>query len=534
MTVKEKSIIYLAFLSSLLCVLNTSANEAIPLITVKENTENNKDYFILNPDAISMIEQLSSPVKIIAAIGDARVGKSTALNSIHYILSRLDTSAFHTKNVEGIFKTGNTMEAVTRGVWISALEIPGKHGMENIILLDVEGTDLGDDTVIDKLSIFTALTSSCLTLFMKEFPSSHILDFLYKIVRLSEEAFGKKESEHFPQLTAVLRGALAPPESYDSIDRYIKDSLVEPKWKDKSDEKRKVIGKRFPRESISVFDVPLIPNPQYNFQNITELSRNGYLNAIENLTAKLLNLPEKKTLNGALMDGETLADLAQRLVDVMNDHQKWSDLNPNFYELFEQKVCRISANKHIQPVLRLSSQNIERQRHKAFNNFKSNCKLEKYVLYVDEVIQSTLEERRELEEMMRREDEKRQREKEEERERDKTVKTGILGTIIGGIVGAAGYAFLAPLLSDIQLKENITVLNNSEYETIGLRGVEWVWNQEAEKLGLSGKESGVVAQEVELLYPWAVIEGHDGYKRVNYLALRLLVLANKCNRNSQI
>ena len=141
--------------------LNSPSDKAIPLITMNENAENGEDDFVLNPEAISMIEKLSSPVEVIAAIGDARVGKSTALNFIHYILSNDGTLAFQTKHVEEIFETGNTMEAVTGGVWIS------NRRMDNVILLDVEGTDLGDDTVTDKLSIFTALTSSCLTLFMK-------------------------------------------------------------------------------------------------------------------------------------------------------------------------------------------------------------------------------------------------------------------------------------------------------------------------------------------------------------------------------
>ena len=499
--------------------LNSPSGKAIPLITMNENAENGEDDFVLNPEAISMIEKLSSPVKVIATIGDARVGKSTALNFIHYILSNDGTSAFQPKHVEEIFKTGNTMEAMTRGVWISIVEIPGKEGMDNVILLDVEGTDLGDDTVTDKLSIFTALTSSCLTLFMKEYPSAHILDFLYKIVRLSEEAFGKRQSEHFPQLTAVLRGALALPKSYASIDKYIIDALIVPKWKDKSDEKRKEIGKRFPKESISVFKLPFFSDPKISFQRILESKSDGYLDAIEKLTSELLKLPEKKSLNGGLMDGQTLADLAQRLVAVMNDHEKWDKLNPNFYELFEEEVCKKSAKKHIQPILELCSQEIERQRLRALNKLRSNCRLEEYVIKADDLIQSTLDEKRERQ--------KWRREREAQREKDQGILTGGIMSIIAGIAGAAGYAYLAPLLSDVQLKENVTVLNNSEYETIGLHGVEWVWNQDAERLGLSGKGSGVVAQEVELLYPWAVTEGYDGYKRVNYPALRLMIWAKK-------
>ena len=48
-----------------------------------------------------------------------------------------------------------------------------------------------------------------------------------------------------------------------------------------------------------------------------------------------------------------------------------------------------------------------------------------------------------------------------------------------------------------------------------------------ERLGLSGKGSGVIAQEVELLYLWTVTEGYDGYKRVEYSAVRLLMWAKK-------
>ena len=142
--------------------LNSPSDKAMPLITVNENAENGEDDFVLNREAISM----TSPVKVIAAIEDARVGNSTALNFIHYNLSNDGTWAFDTKHVEEIFETGNSMEAMTRGVWISIVEIHGKDGMDSVILLDVEGTDLRDDTVTDKLSIFTALTSFCLTLFI--------------------------------------------------------------------------------------------------------------------------------------------------------------------------------------------------------------------------------------------------------------------------------------------------------------------------------------------------------------------------------
>jgi len=47
---------------------------------------------------------------------------------------------------------------------------------------------------------------------------------------------------------------------------------------------------------------------------------------------------------------------------------------------------------------------------------------------------------------------------------------------------------------------------------------------------MSGIEHGVIAQEVEKLYPWAVMMSDNGYKRVKYEALRRLVLLVKKER----
>ena len=144
------------------------------------------------------------------------------------------------------------------------------------------------------------------------------------------------------------------------------------------------------------------------------------------------------------------------------------------------------------------------QRLRALSKLRSNCRLEEYLIKAYDLIQSTLDEKRERQKWRREREEERiamKKKLEAQREKDQGILTGGIMGIIGGIAGAAGYACLATLLSDVQLKESVTVLNNSEYETIGLCGVEWVWNQDAERLGPSGKGSGVVAQDVELLYP---------------------------------
>lgn len=101
--------------------------------------------------------------------------------------------------------------------------------------------------------------------------------------------------------------------------------------------------------------------------------------------------------------------------------------------------------------------------------------------------------------------------------------TGQAAAQAGGIVGAANAqqqgvsnllnigATIAGMASDVQLKENITHLGKEN----GFNKYTWDWNEKAKKLGLSGKSSGVLAQEVELQEPNAITVKH-GYKHVNY------------------
>lgn len=344
---------------------------------------------------------------------------------------------------------------------------------------------------------------------MKESPSTHILDFLYKIVRLSEVAFGKRESDNFPRLIAVLRGALEAPEEYKNIEECIIDALISPVLNDESDEKRSAIGSRFPKEHIRVFNLPYDQDLRTR-KDLTSSNRSAgskYQESIETQTKHIRQSPEKKSFGGVVLDGKALAELVESLVEVMNNKTLWDGLNPNFYFLFEGDLCTKSYKKHIEPLLRTehTSQDIENEKEKMLILFKEKCALSTHIGKAKEDIEEAI-----------------RRRKGNER------KESLLYIITHVVAAAIGYCF-----SDVQLKENITVLNNSIYETIGLRGVQWVWNQEAERLGLSGIEAGVVAQEVELLYPWAVTEGYDGYKRVNYLALRLLIWAKKFQHKAE-
>lgn len=65
--------------------------------------------------------------------------------------------------------------------------------------------------------------------------------------------------------------------------------------------------------------------------------------------------------------------------------------------------------------------------------------------------------------------------------------------------------------SDRRLKKNIKLRGQKNGHNV----YTWLWNEAAAVLGLVGRSSGVIAQEVENTHPQAVSERH-GYKCVNY------------------
>ena len=90
--------------------------------------------------------------------------------------------------------------------------------------------------------------------------------------------------------------------------------------------------------------------------------------------------------------------------------------------------------------------------------------------------------------------------------------TGAL-EIAGDIMQIAGPA-AAMFMSDSTLKKNIKKIGKFKDHNL----YEWEWNQAAEKFGLKGKSSGVIAQEIQRVNPGAVFV-NDGYLAVNYAAL---------------
>jgi len=92
---------------------------------------------------------------------------------------------------------------------------------------------------------------------------------------------------------------------------------------------------------------------------------------------------------------------------------------------------------------------------------------------------------------------------------------GGLFTLGGAYLGTkSGSSWLTKLLpSDIRLKENV-----QHYDTLkGINFYTWDWNAEGKRIGADKHPTfGVIAQEVQKTHPAAVVEGPDGYLRVNY------------------
>jgi hypothetical protein len=88
--------------------------------------------------------------------------------------------------------------------------------------------------------------------------------------------------------------------------------------------------------------------------------------------------------------------------------------------------------------------------------------------------------------------------------------------LTGGLLGLGGTLGAAALISDIRTKQNIKAIGMLSN---GLPIYEYEYKPEWKEEAGHGKFIGVMAQEVELVQPEAVITRPDGYKMVNYGAL---------------
>ena len=502
------------------------------------NNKNSSNAFLLNPDVLKEISEMEPPIRVVAAVGNARVGKSTFLNLFSSILSLEGKS----DAIEEVFESGASLDPVTRGVWAHIIKHPDKNG--SILLLDVEGTDLGNDSVTDRLSMFTAMLSSGLNIFALQVVKNGDINFLYRIVRLSELVFeGKYIPNNFPKLRIVLRTNLDVPDD-DRLEDDIRQKIFYSEGQSMG--KEKIIEKYFPKDRITVSHIPSVDNPSELFRDMKRLQESSAWNSFEKLVQKMKDSPVKYSSRDSPIDGEALRVLTTKLVEAMNSaNDCWKDFG-NVYAAVETYICTRRYEEYIKPVLlQQTSGEMEDHMDKALHKFEQECSLPSEILKVKEELTSTLEEKRKREEEekrrqeeWRRLEEERTRLKEEKRrleeeKRRREEQENWWEFAKSAVKYFAPFLAGALFFSDEDLKDNVTTLSCSNFNDIGLRGVCWKWNENAQKTyGLTGKDCGVIAQEVKVLYPWAVAEGTDGYLRVHYGILHEMINVAHSNRNS--
>ena len=539
----------------ILCAWYSEGKPAQPLLIFNNETE----MFELNKDLLLEIAELQRPIRVIAVIGDARIGKSTTLNLINHIWSGTNKTY-----IEEVFKTGNTRTPVTRDVWAQVIQPRDEQG-GNVVLLDVEGTNLGDDAVTTHLSMFTALISSGLNLFVSEQVQNNNLHFLFHMSRLSDLVFPSIGLENFPKLQVIVRqGQLEDTGDGKTIEDYIRDSIVGPSFQKNKKEERQSIAKHFPRNQISAIEIPCLEKKEREFlSNFDKLSKMQYWGVMKRLVGTFKQFPEKKTLGGNYIDGQALVELTVRLTETMNKNS-WPDFG-SVYDTIEKNICSRSYIKFVEPLFaELTADIIEAKLEDTLRAFKMECVLESEIAAARKDLRRIVAEKRKIVELERKAKEaenerlaaEKRREEQEEKfqhelsikedqiaevkkekeeaelkekklkqlheEQLKTIallqqkmkkKGGWLDIVIPVAAGAAG----AALLSDRDLKRNITILPHSPYGVIGIEASCWEWNEIANKtFGLTGEECGVIAQEVKKLYPRAVTRGKDGYLLVRY------------------
>ena len=350
---------------------------------------------------------VQQPIRVIAAIGNARVGKSTTLNLISHICDQRSKG----DQVKEIFETGDSVKPVTRNVWAHMIQPRSKSG--STLFLDVEGTNLGDDTLTDQLSMFTAMMSSGLIIFARDVVGNSDIDFLYRISRKSDFVFPDKTAlQNFPKLQIVVRSNL---EYDDDNENYVRDEIFKPNHQTSTQDRGDIINRYFPRDSIAVTHIPSVTDPKI-LKNLAKLRESSHWDIFDKLVTQLSDLPEKKTFKGSRVDGGALDDLAKKLVKSMNENA-WEDFG-DLYSTMEKDICRRSYDKHIKPVLMRRSSEMEDVMMDCVDEFKKECFLESEIKNATRDLKMALKETRKREEA----EEKRRKEEEEKRKQEENNK----------------------------------------------------------------------------------------------------------------
>ena len=142
---------------------NYQWNPAEHSVTKLHDCDEKDVHLNINEEALALLKTIRKPVAVLTLCGPARTGKS-------YFISRM-------VGKPGSFKVGHSMEACTRGIWLSTIALECDEFV--LLLLDTEGIGIvkkkGSNSIVTKILVNTVLVSSLLVYNSMEVPTRNDL-----------------------------------------------------------------------------------------------------------------------------------------------------------------------------------------------------------------------------------------------------------------------------------------------------------------------------------------------------------------------
>lgn len=162
----------------------------------------------------------------------------------------------------------------------------------------------------------------------------------------------------------ILRGALAPLPG-KTVNQETQDFILNNK-----DGFGETIGRQFPRERISVAEIPYVAEPN-RLNDLEKFASDKYAG----IASSLKRFSVKKTINGGIMDGKMLADLARKLKDAIN-RNSWKGF-ADAYLAMEMNLCDRGFREVLEPLLSKELDDITESKERKLVEFFDHCALEK-------------------------------------------------------------------------------------------------------------------------------------------------------------